>query len=173
MSWFEDNKSVLMFGAELEAVGERESAENVYLIYVKNAAKISEYEDALEMIYGRNVYSIGISDYAQAMDYATIAFCAKSLIILARNKFSTSDCWETVSKNEPQNKQLLDFFSWLTERRRVDIKHYEILKQAQRTLNENSKLVVSASDSVLRGGLVEVILDIVNDKIKVSDKGLR
>ena len=173
MSWFEDNKSVLLFGAELEAAGEKENAENVYLAYVKDAAKISEYDDALEMIYGRTVYDRGISGYAEAMDYAAIALCAKNLLILARSKFGTADCWEQVPKDGAQNTHLLNFFSWLSERHAVDIKHYEILKQAKRVMDESSKLPVATSSSVSRSNLTEVISDIVLGNIKVSSKGLR
>lgn len=173
MSWFEENRKLLIFGAELEAAGETEGAENVYLACVKDAAKISGYDDALEMIYGQAVYDRGISGYAEALDYITIALCAKDLIQLARSKFPTGDCWEDVSKENVQNTQLIKFFSWLSERRRVDIKNYEILKSAKRTLEENATLVVSTTSAVSRCGLMEVMTDIISGNIRVSNKGLR
>ena len=173
MSWFEENKKVLLFGAELEAAGEKENAQKVYISYVKDAAKISEYDDELEILYGRLVYEHGISGYAEAVDYATIALCAKSLLVLARSKFPSGDAWENVPKDGVQNAKLIDFFCWLSERRQVDIKHYEILKQAKRVMEENSKLLVATTSAVSRSGLMEVIRDIVSGNIKASNKGLR
>ena len=173
MNWFEENKKLLLFGAELEAAGEKEGAQNVYLACVKDAAKLSEYDDALEMLYGRTVYDRGIEGYAEALDYATIALCAKSLIQLARSKFPTGECWEMVSKGGAQDVELLAFFSWLAERRRVDIKDYEILKSVKRILDANTTMLVAMPASISRYGFMEVITDIVSGNIKVSNKGLR
>ena len=171
MSWFEDNKNLLLFGAELEIIGERENAGRVYLSYVKDAAKLSDREDSLEIIYGRSVYDEGIYSYSQAMNWAAVALAAKNLIIFARNKFPTSDIWYPTSK-ETQNEAVYGFFEWLGERRSVDINHFEKLTKVKRELEENNYISLNISSSVARYGFMDVVSEVVSGNIRVFNKGL-
>lgn len=173
MNWFEENKELLLFGAELEAIGETENASSVYLTYVKEAAKLSEYEDVLEMLYGRSVYNKGITTSYEALDYATIALSAKSLIILARNKFALPGSFNTSVSENNQNIPVLRFFEWLSKKHGVSIRDYEILKRVKRELEETDVISVVAPHFVSRCGFMEIVADIVSGNIRVTSKGLQ
>ena len=171
MSWFKDNKKLLHFGAELEKIKEYENAAKVYLAYVKRAAKISDHEDSLEILYGYNVYDNAISSYSQAMNCAAVALAAKELILLAKNKFAKGDTWHVVQR-EQQNETVFSFFEWLGKPRVVELGHFETLTRVKRELEENDTISLNIATSAARYGFADVVSDVVLGNIRVFNKGL-
>lgn len=173
MEVMEKNKQLLVLGAKLEMCAEYKNAARVYEEYVRSVAKLSEYEDALEKIYGYNVYRNGISGYAEAIAWASVAVCAKELIKLMRSKFPEDSAWQNPNKDHPANDEIIDFFEWLGTERRVDSMHYDILKRAKRAFTDSANICIEASGSVQRLTLMDAVSDAVSGSIKVIDRKLR
>jgi len=172
MSWFDEKEELLLFGAKLEQIGEVESAQKVYTSYVKDAAMLSDGDDALEFFYGRMVYDAKISTYQAAIECAQIALCAKKLVHILRNKFGTPRCWDDSVKEKTQDKKLLRFFEWISEPKSINKMHYNTLKNAKRILESETVLKVCVSSVYERQGVMELIRDLALGYARVTDKGV-
>ena len=174
MDTLEKNKKLLLLGTKLKMCAEAENAEHVFKAYVREAAKISEQEDALEMLYGYRVYyDTCITNSAEAIICASIAVCAKELIKLMRSKFPNESAWISPSKDQRANDDIISFFEWLETSKRVEEGHYSIIRNAYQALSRSAKICVDTSSSIERSTLMEVVSGLVNGNIKVIDRKLR
>ena len=174
METLEKNKKLLLLGTKLQMCAEAENAAHVYKAYVREAARISEKEDALEMLYGYRVYyDTDITDSAEAIICASVAVCARELIELMRSKFPDESLWISPSKDQSANDDIISFFEWLETSRSVEEGHYSIIRNAYQTLSRSAKICVDTSSSIERSTLMEVVSGLVNGNIKVIDRKLR
>ena len=174
MNTLEKNKELLLLGTKLQMCAEAENASRVYEAYVREAAKISDNEDALEMLYGYRVYSdTEIRTSADAIICASIAVCAKELIRLMRSKFPNESAWQSPTKEQYADADVISFFEWLGTSRSVRESHYTILRNAYRAFSRSAKICIDTTSSIERYTLMEVVEGIVKKHIKVIDRKLR
>jgi hypothetical protein len=174
MNVLEKNRKLLTLGTKLRMCADYENAALTFEAYVRGAAKISEDEDSLEMLYGCRVYrDTPITNSAEAIICASIAVCAKELIALMRSKFPDESAWQSPSRDNVADAEIISFFEWLETSKSVDEGHYSIIKNAYRAFSKATKICIDTSSSIEHSTLMEVVSGIVNRNIKVIDRKLR
>ena len=175
MKNLDDNKELLILGTKLQMCDEHENASKVYLSYIRAAAKISESEDSLKILYGSQIYS-KISKAltcGDAIVWASFAVCAKELILLMKNMFPDKSVWQSPTKENLMNKDVIKFFTWLAKTPKgVEEADYKILRGAYCAFSKPGKICIEVSSTVERYTLMEAVSGIVNGTIRVDGKKL-
>lgn len=178
MSAIEEYKNILLTGVKLEKMGMTLNAQKLYTQYV---ILVSRYtgNDPLCNFYGLHNYSdFFVENYAEAINMAyTLERLNELVDIIANYRYSWND---KVNATNTNDQTLMDFFYWLTEKKRVEVKNskglitirngtYDI-KVIEETLNLLKKGVSFDIKCNYKYSLYETISYILNGGIKVDSR---
>ena len=169
MAAAQDFKELITYGAKLELAGHREQAAEVYLLYARELAKLSDGEDALTLLYGPSVYDEAPRRYAAALEWGFIARAAVSLFEVVRARFPSSDWASEPSASGRADAPLAAFFKWQSEASHPKSEDFAVISRFISHLKKKDKLTVSRSNAAARKTLENTLKSVGLRKTRYED----